>query len=114
MVNGWGDVAQRIIAERSRRWPTRRQFALAAGVSKRVLDDLETGRRRNYTDATLGQVEGALGWEPGEIRARAEGHRVRRAPDREMRRIQDAWPHLSTDARRILAALAEIGAATRP
>lgn len=105
--NRWREVGAQIQAERSRRWSTRDEFARASGVSKRVLCDLENGKRGNYTESTLGQVEGALGWEPGEILARAAGRRVDRAPDRELRRIRDAWPNLSTDARRILADLAE-------
>lgn len=72
-----------------------------------MLHDLETGARTNYRDTTLGQIEAALGWEPGEILARVEGRRPPRPADRQMRRIQDAWPHLSSDAKQILADLAE-------
>lgn len=100
-------MARQIAAERSRRWATRGEFAQAAGVSKRVLDDLENGRRSNYTESTLGRVEAALGWEPSEIRTRAEGRKPGQTYDRHMRRLRDAWPHLSNDARAILADLAE-------
>lgn len=107
MADGWDHLARAIVAERSRRWPTRDEFARATGLSRRVLGDIENGRRSNYSDVTLGRIEAALGWEPGETRARLEGRYPRRSSDREMRRIQDSWPHLSTDARRILADLAE-------
>lgn len=107
MADEWRQIAHQIVAERSRRWPTRQQFADACHLGKRVLDDIENGRRTNYSDSTLARVEAALGWEPGEIRARAQGIRLQRRPDRNMRRILDVWPDLSDDARAMLASVAE-------
>ncbi len=37
------------------------------GLSRRVLADLETGRRGNYDQATLQRLEQALGWPQGEV-----------------------------------------------
>lgn len=81
MVEGWGLLAARIAAERSRRWHSRAAFAKAAGVSVRVIDDLERGLRGNYSDATLAAVEAALGWEFGSALRVVQGGRPRREVD---------------------------------
>lgn len=40
-------------------------FATAAGLSARVIGDLETGRRDRFTDETIAAVERVLDWAPG-------------------------------------------------
>jgi hypothetical protein len=104
---GWRRLGSRILSERSRRWRTRDEFATATGLSARLLDDLETGRRDNYQDETLSAVEVALGWMPGTSRRIVQGGRVRREMDPDLVRVFDVWPRLSPDAKRMLAELAE-------
>lgn len=48
---------------------TRGALADKAGVSERLLGDIEKGRRGNYDQVTLVAVERALEWETGSIRA---------------------------------------------
>ena len=82
-------------------------FSAATGLSTRLLDDLETGRRTNYSDTTLATVEAALGWSPGSCLRIVHGGRARREIDPALQRLMDAWPRLSVDSRKILASLAE-------
>jgi transcriptional regulator with XRE-family HTH domain len=107
MVEGWGLLAARIAAERSRRRHSRAAFAKAAGVSVRVVDDLERGRRDNYSDATLAAVEAALGWEFGSAMRVVSGGRPHREMDPYLAQLVEVWPSLSPDARAMLARLAE-------
>lgn len=72
-----------------------------------MLDDLEKGRRANYSEATLAAIEAALGWEPGTCRRVVEGGRVRHEVDPELMRLLDAWRVLTPDARRMLVEIAE-------
>lgn len=104
-------MGARIVAERSRRWRTRRDFAHATGLSTRVLDDLEAGRRARYQPTTLAAVESALGWAPGSCERIVAGLRPRRETDPTLVRLLDVWPRLSPDARLVLVLFAE--AATR-
>lgn len=107
-MDGWRRVGAQIERERTRRWPTRIEFAHATGLSVRVLIDLEGGRRSRYRVSTLTAVEGALGLPPGEIIAAAEtGRKLRHMRDPELARIMRAWPRLSRDARVMLAGVAE-------
>lgn len=64
----WDRLAQAIIDRRAELgYRTREQMAAAAGLSSRLLGDLEKNRRQNYDRITLARVEGALDWEPGTI-----------------------------------------------
>lgn len=105
--DGWARLGRVILTERSRRWRTRAEFADACGVSARVLDDLETGARENYLDATLAAIEVTLGWKPGTCLRVVQGGKVRREHDPSMARLVAVWPSLSNDARAMLADLAE-------
>lgn len=113
-MDGWERLGRRIAVERGRRWRSRAAFARAAGVSSRVVDDLENGRRNNYSDATLGAIEATLGWEPGTAQRVVEGLRVKREADPLATRLMDAWQHLSPDARRLLVEIAERVLRDRP
>lgn len=106
-AEGWVRLGRIILHDRSRYWRTREEFARASGVSARVLDDLEAGRRDNYQDATLAAIEITLGWRAGTCLRVVQGGRVRRDVDLEMSRVLTAWPRLSHDARVMLAELAE-------
>jgi transcriptional regulator with XRE-family HTH domain len=106
-MDGWAALGQRVTAERGRRWKSREAFSRASGVSTRVLDDLERGRRSNYAESTLAAVEAALGWEPGSCLRIVQGGRPRREADPLLVRLLDAWRVLSPDARRMLVDVAE-------
>lgn len=107
MDNGWVRLGQRIAADRSRRWRTRREFAAAVGLSKRTIDKLEKGTATRYQPTTLAAVEAALGWSPGTCQRVVQGGKVRREVDEHLNRLLSAWPHLSRDSRSMLASLAE-------
>ena len=104
---GWARLGRAIAKERGTRWRSRRDFARAVGVSPRLLDDLEGGRRDNYLDTTLAAVEFTLGWQPGTCMRVVQGGRVRRHVDADMERVWQAWPYLSRKSRRAIADLAE-------
>ena len=106
-MDGWARMGAMVKQERSRRWRSRAEFARAAGISARTIDDVETGRRSNFSDVTLASIEAALEWEPGTCRRLVEGGRVRRDRDRSLLRLLELWPRLSADARALLVAMAE-------
>lgn len=103
----WRRTGARILIERARRWPNRGDFADATGLSRRVLEDLETGRRATYAPATLAAVEVTLSWEPGSCTRIAEGLEPVYGLGPHLRRIHDVWPFLTDDHRRAVAQLAE-------
>lgn len=92
------------------RWRAIVDFANATGLSVSLIDDIENGRRERYRDSTLSAIEAALGWQPGSARRITEGGQPRLMTDELLGRLHIIWPRLSSDARRILVALAEIGA----
>lgn len=65
-VADWERLGSYVVARRlelgHKRRPT---FANAAGISERVLGDIEKGRRDNIAQTTLAGIENALGWETG-------------------------------------------------
>jgi len=105
--DGWARLGRRVSEERGRYWRSRNAFARAAGISARLLGDVEKGRRDNYSDATLAAVEAALGWEAGTCLRIAQGGRVRRDVDPQMMRLLDAWRTLPPEARELLVQMAE-------
>lgn len=106
-TSGWERLGDTIVTERSRRWRSRAAFAKAAGISTRVLDDLENGARTNYLDSTLAAVEATLGWSQGTCRRVVAGGSIQRDMDSDLVRLMDVWPHLSKDARALLVQMAE-------
>ena len=107
MEEGWERLGRRVAQERGRHWRSRSAFARSAGISPRVLDDVEKARRTNYSDATLAAIEAALGWAPGTCLRVVQGGRVRRDVDPMLVRLLDIWTTLSPDARAMLVAIAE-------
>jgi hypothetical protein len=69
----WHRLAQAIVDRRTTMGLRTREALLAAvedtphKLSRRVLADLETGRRDNYDQATLARLEHALEWPRGEV-----------------------------------------------
>lgn len=104
----WKAAGRRIAIERARRYRDRGDFADATGLSKRVLEDLETGRRRSYAPATLAAVERVLSWEPGTCQELADGAREPRygIGGTDLRAIIDAWPRIVESDRQLLASIA--------
>jgi hypothetical protein len=76
-------------------------------VSERVIRDIETGARHNYSDVTLASIEAALGWAPGAALRVVQGGRVQREVDPALARLLDAWRGMSPDARMLLVDIAE-------
>ncbi|OZE92476.1 hypothetical protein CH298_02785 [Rhodococcoides fascians] len=52
---------------------TRESFADTAGLSSRILSDIEKARKQSYSSGTLAQLEQALQWEQGSIESVLEG-----------------------------------------
>lgn len=92
---------------RKARWPEISDFAQATGLSTSTIDIIEKGRRGKFREATAAAVEDALDWEPGSFDRVGQGGRPEPRRDPELARVQAAWAHLSLDARKILAMLAE-------
>lgn len=106
-TNEWARLGREVVAARSARWHTRKEFAAVCGLSIRVVSDIERGRRDNYDPATLGTIQNCLGWEPGSVERVLNGGKPKVAVDPLLKRLHDAWPHLSTDAQRMLVRQAE-------
>lgn len=100
-------LGRRVRVERSRRWPTRLDFAEESGLSDRVLGAIETAERANFSAKTIERLESALGWEFGSAARVRGGLEPLYVEDPNLRRLRDAWPHLSADSRRMLADIAE-------
>ena len=70
---GWPQLADAIVDRREKMGFHTREALLAhieeqnlgRGLGRRVLADLETGRRENYDQSTLRKLETVLGWEQG-------------------------------------------------
>lgn len=82
------------------------QFAEAMGCSRTLITDLELGRRGNFKDDILWRIEGELGWETDEIRARLAGKTVRRSYPPELRTVVDNWRRLPPNVQRGIYELA--------
>lgn len=72
---GWGQVVSLVLRARDLKGWTNKTLADRSGVSVRTVGHLLEGRRDNYSPATLGRVERALGLEDGAIAGVAEGKR---------------------------------------
>lgn len=73
-----------------------------------MVDDIEKGRRTNFSPLTLGALEAALGWQPGAALRVVQGGSVRRvSPDERLSRLLELWPRLGVDAQVILVELIE-------
>lgn len=107
MQGDWVSVGRAVRAARATRWRRRADFAYATGLSVRLISDLESGRRQNYAHETKLIIEAALLWEDGSIDRIAAGGQPLPVADGPMQRLLKAWPHLSPDARDMLADLAE-------
>jgi transcriptional regulator with XRE-family HTH domain len=75
MSQGWERLGAAVVARRVELGMlTREQLVEKSGMSRRLLSDIENGRRTSYDPATLARVEQALQWLPGTVdRILAEG-----------------------------------------
>lgn len=105
MPDRWKRLGTYVRRERHRRRQTQADFARTIGISTRSVGSLERGESTRYDADTLAAVEDALAWEPGSIEAFIAG-RPPRTTDKHLAEIHAAWPHLSNDARAILAEIA--------
>lgn len=104
-MEDWSRVGGQIRAARRRLGYTVKTLAEATHLSTRTINNLEHGHQHNYDDDTLAFVEAALGWDDGEIRARATGQRPRRTHPEDLRLVISAWPRLSEADRRLIVAM---------
>lgn len=104
---GWRRLGEWVTRERGRNYRTRAQFAAATGVSERVLDDLETGKRTRYTVRTLSSVERSLGWTYGSCLRVVAGGRPLRIQDPQTARMAELWPMLSPEVRDVIITISE-------
>lgn len=83
-------------------------LAEAAGLTPRVISDLESGRRSNFSASTKAQIEAALKWHTGSIDDALGGRHPR--PIREGRQVElfpqedpdgDDWPSEESRIRKI-------------
>lgn len=105
-VVSWADVGDALRRARSLRRQTQAAFAREIGLSVRLIGALEAGEVRQYDDTTRDRVESVLGWAPGSIERVVNGQAPIIEVDLDFARIRDAWPRLSPDVRRLLAAFA--------
>lgn len=103
---GWRELGAQVRHARTLRYRTLADFAAATGLHPKTLGKLERGVQHGYSPGTLGAVEYALGWEPGDCERIVDGGKPR-STDPEWVRISNVWALLSVDARRMLANLAE-------
>jgi len=65
-LGDWRRLGERLRQARINIAHTNREnFAVACGVSVRVLSDLESGARTNFSDRVLSRLEAGLGWPAG-------------------------------------------------
>ncbi|MFA5711736.1 helix-turn-helix domain-containing protein, partial [Mycolicibacterium sp.] len=65
-LEGWQRVGHTVRRARiDIGFTNRENFAEACGVSVRVLSDLESGTRSNFSERVLSRLEEGLGWAPG-------------------------------------------------
>jgi hypothetical protein len=70
----WQRLADEVVTRRLELgYRTREAFAGAAGISPRVIGDIERNRRDNYDRVTISRLEMALRWPQGRIRAILRG-----------------------------------------
>lgn len=103
MATGWRQLGDEIIARRAQLgYRSRPAFAAASGLSKRLLDDLETGARANYRPETITALEYALGWQPGSAERIRRGRRPIIDVDTHMAALRLVWPRVPIEVREIL------------
>lgn len=107
MRTGWQRVGQFV---RTRRlhlgYRTTQDFADVCHLSYSTINALETGRRGNFDETTIGLVEAALQWEPGSIERTLQGRRPILMHDPDLQQIIDLWPRLHPPVRSALLAAA--------
>lgn len=64
----WKQLAQQVISRRTQLgMKTTKALADAAGLTARMVGDIENARRENYSAGAKAQIENALHWTPGSI-----------------------------------------------
>ena len=102
---GWAELARLISRDRATRKQKQAEYAETIGVSTRLLVDLETAARDNYSDATIHLIEVALAWAPGSVERIVNNQQPIDEPRFE--RLRAMWPSLSSDTRRMVIEFAE-------
>lgn len=108
MEDGWRALGHRVASQRARHGWTVEDLAARMGRSKRTVEYIEAGSRRNYSTTTLSRIDTAFGWRGGSAERTVEGMWVREEADPLLARLHDAWPNLSSDQQLTIVTLIEI------
>ena len=72
----WRLLAEHIVLRRLQLgYHTAQDFARAAGISRPIISDLETGDRHSYSIQTIVKLQEALHWETGSVESVLAGGR---------------------------------------
>lgn len=102
-------LGDRVAAARARLGLSASAFAACAGFSSTTVDSIEHHRKQSYDPNTIALLERALGWQPGSVNRVLQGLEPKSVEDPDLAAILDAWPRLSSGARRMLRILATEG-----
>lgn len=90
-MSDWERLGNLVIARRIELGYRRREdFGRDAGLSERVLGDIESGRRESYHARTLLALQAALRWKQGSVDAILAGGEATERPDGETAHIVGA------------------------
>lgn len=104
---GWPELGEQVRRARTLRYRTLADFARRTGLHPKTLGKLERGVQTGYAPGTLGAVEDALGWEPGDCMRIVGGGRPRVRQDEEWVRLKNLWPRMPVELRRAILRIAE-------
>lgn len=88
----WQRLAKAVTDRRAELgYRTREAFVAATGLSRRLIGDIENGRRDNYDQITLSRLEDALRWKRGRVNDLLQGElEERAAAPKELPELQTA------------------------
>ena len=105
VAGDWKRVAE---AVKKARVPTWEQAELArdARLGVRTIQDIEAGKRGNYSETTKAKIEVALGWTRGSLDRVANGLEPGIVPDPKLEQLTLMWRRLDDERKTTLVRLA--------
>jgi transcriptional regulator with XRE-family HTH domain len=89
----WTRLGQFVRERRARRgFKTQRALADAMEVTSKVVNNIELGKKRGYSPATIAALELMLGWDSGSVRSVLEGGEPHLTPTLQPRRVNERRP----------------------